>query len=524
MGYRLTIALLVFIGLCKAHGQEFVQQHVPNDSITSGSPLVRALPNGDLWMTWCSWDTRINPWVSRLHVRKLDAAGQALAELNVRLPLVAPVFQLEGAAVLPDGGLALAGNFDWHGLYIRVDANGTLAAAKQYDFGYIDRLMDVAVLADGSPVLVGYYNDGTTYWGAVMRTDPDGQVIAALGHRFVGINSLHQKVRTTADGGLLVMGQDVAGNVFTDLHAVKMDSMGQVSWGRHFSGALLWPIEAVQHPDEGWTVLATQQVQDTIVSGAPVLISIAADGTVGSNTRLWAAPVESTFELAASMCTREDGGLLVCARVGALESNAMFTLDSNGTVSTLARTVPDSTFAQRMNGYALSGGSMLLYGERFSATMEEWAPLVARWDTANAFPCGSGMVPVVSDNITLGLDTAMEQSLPNPVVLDIMAQLLPDTIGWTVELLCDVGTSVLEPATRTGSLIAYPIPASDRLHVADLSGAEELFLMDVRGTTVQRWTRPFPAVLELSSVPDGLYLLRATTGAVVRSARVVVQR
>jgi len=48
--------------------------------------------------------------------------------------------------------------------------------------------------------------------------------------------------------------------------------------------------------------------------------------------------------------------------------------------------------------------------------------------------------------------------------------------------------------------------------------------LDAQGALVQRWTRPFPQVMELPAVADGLYFMRATNGEGVRSARLMVVR
>nr|MBP7515952.1 T9SS type A sorting domain-containing protein [Flavobacteriales bacterium] len=524
MGYRLTIALLVFIGLCKAHGQEFVQQHVPNDSISPVEPLVRLLPNGDLWMAWLSWDTRINPWGSHLHLRKIDPAGQLLATNDLLFPSEAPSLWLAGADVLPDGGLVLVGRFAWKALFVRVDAAAQLVVAKRYSTNGNERFDDVAVAADGMPTLVGSCSVGADKWPWVVRADPNGVVQAAWSDRFVGVAGMHLEIRNAADGGALLLGQHVSGNAFSDMHVLKMDSLGQVEWGRLFTGPKLWPVEAVQRSDGGWAVLAGQQVQDSITYGAPVLFPISADGTVGSNTRLWAAPVASTYQTTTSMGQLQDGSLFVCAGVNALAGSAMFTMDSTGSVAPWARSVPDSALVLRVHALPLDNGDLLLYGDRYSPAIASYSPLIARWDTAHAFPCGSGNVPVLTDSIVHGLSTMLEHILLNPVVEDFTAQLLPDTITWTVSDPCALSTRIIQSPSSEEVLVPYPNPVGERLQLAGLSRMDELLLLDAQGKMVERWTPPFPAVLELSSVPDGLYLLRATTGSVVRSARVVVVR
>ncbi|MCC7502276.1 MAG: hypothetical protein IT229_07085, partial [Flavobacteriales bacterium] len=116
MGRRFLISALVLISLHTARGQEFVQHHLPNDTISADPPLVKVLPNGDLWAAWTSQDIRTSPWTSRLHVRKLDAAGQILVSNDLRFPNPGGWLMLHGATPLPGDGLALVGHFDSKGV------------------------------------------------------------------------------------------------------------------------------------------------------------------------------------------------------------------------------------------------------------------------------------------------------------------------------------------------------------------------------------------------------------------------
>ncbi|MBK8948139.1 MAG: hypothetical protein IPM68_04550 [Flavobacteriales bacterium] len=524
MGHRLLITLIVLIGLHSARGQEFVQHHVPNDSISPVEPLVRLLPNGGLWMAWLSWDTRVIPLGSRLHVRQYDPAGLLLASNDLLFPSMAPSLWLEGAAVLPDGGLALVGRFVWKALVVRMDANAQLAAANLYSNGTNEMFGDVAAVADDRLLLVGSCSVGTERWPWILRADLDGAVQAAWSDRFIGLGGYHQKVRNTADGGTLVLGQHIAGNAFSAMHVVKMDSLGQVEWGRLFTGPKLWPKEALQRPDGGWALMAGQQVQDSITHGAPVLFRLAADGTVGSNTRLWAAPVASTYQVASSMCRTPRGSLLVCAGVNALSGSAMITIDSSGVAAPWARLVPDSALLLRVNALTLDDGDLVLYGARYASSVDTYTPLFARWDTASAFPCGSGSAPVLTDSIVHGLSTMMEHLALNPIVEDITAQIVADTITWTVTDPCAIGTEVRETPAVAAGLRVFPNPAADRVQVDGIAGLDELLLLDTQGALVHRWSAPWPPVIELSAVREGLYLLRAAQGTEVRSARLVVQR
>lgn len=524
MGHRLLITLLVWIGLHTARGQEFVQHHVPNDSISPGEPFVRVLPGGGIWMAWLSWDTRVNPWGSHLHVRQFDPSGLLLASNDLLFPSMAPSLWLEGAAVLPDGGLALVGRFAWKALLVRMDANAQLATAKLYSNGTSEWFGDVAAVADDRLLLVGSCSVGTERWPWILRADMDGAVQAAWSDRFIGLGGNHQKVRNTADGGTLVLGQHIAGNAFSAMHVLKMDSLGQVEWGRLVTGPKLWPKEALQRPDGGWELMAGQQVQDSITHGAPVLFRLAADGTVGPNTRLWAAPVASTYQVANSMCRTPDGSLLVCAGVNALFGSAMITVDSSGVVAPWARLVPDSALLLRVNALPLDDGDLVLYGARYASTVDTYSPLLARWDTAGAFPCGSGSAPVLTDSIVHGLSTMMEHLALSPVVEDITSQIVPDTITWTVTDPCGISTEVHEPPTVATGLRVFPNPAADRVQVEGLAGVDELLLLEAQGALVHRWNAPLPQVIELGAVREGLYLLRAAEGAAVRSARLVVVR
>ena len=59
MGLRFLITALVLISLRTARGQEFVQHHLPNDTIGGEPPVVSVLPNGEVWAAWASQDEAV---------------------------------------------------------------------------------------------------------------------------------------------------------------------------------------------------------------------------------------------------------------------------------------------------------------------------------------------------------------------------------------------------------------------------------------------------------------------------------
>jgi len=523
MGYRLIIALLVCIALCKAHGQEFVQHHMPNDSISALPPVVRVLPNGDLWAAWSSWDIRTTPWSSRLHIRKFDPGGQLLAANDLRFSILAGGLSLFAAALLPDGGVALAGRFNSKALLVRVDASAQLMGATHYSMTTAEAFSDVVVQPDNSLMLVGQCRDGGGFLPWIVRTDANGVLVDAWSDRIAGMEGGHQIVRPTDDGGSLLLGTHFATVDSSGMHIAKLDGLGELEWGRFLSARHLRPVQAIQRTDGGWFVLAQQLIEAGVLSGAPVLFRIDADGTIGSNTRLWAAQQSSSPYSDCSMDRLQDGTLIACAAVSVLNGTAVFTMDSNGVPEPAARFVPDSALALRMKAMALDNGDLLFHGERVDTSMNTSSPLLARWDTTSAFPCGSSMVPVYTDSIGHGLDSMFVRILLSPLVEDITAQILPDTITWTVSDPCAISTAVQTlPHVGTG-LRAFPNPADRTARWAGLPGTQELALLDARGQVMRSWQRPLPEVLELSGLPNGLYLLVAKSNNGMRSTRVLVQ-
>ncbi len=108
------------------------------------------------------------------------------------------------------------------------------------------------------------------------------------------------------------------------------------------------------------------------------------------------------------------------------------------------------------------------------------------------------------------------------MVEDIRPEL--DTISWTVLEPCGIGTGVNDGIQVADELRVFPNPARDRIQVTGVSSMDELILCDAQGVVLRRWAPPFQQVVDLPAVPDGLYLLRATSDAGVRSTKVVVQR
>ncbi|MBK8341022.1 MAG: T9SS type A sorting domain-containing protein [Flavobacteriales bacterium] len=264
-------------------------------------------------------------------------------------------------------------------------------------------------------------------------------------------------------------------------------------------------------------------IQQGVLSGAPVLLRIDADGTIGPNRRIWADQQSSSPYGMCSLDRLPDGTMVACAFVDALDGSVLFTLDSTGSPEPSARFVPDSALVTAIRALALDNGDLLLHGSRVDPAVAEAVPLIARWDPANPFPCGSSTVPVLTDSIVPVLDSTFVRLSLSPTVEDITAQILPDTITWTVSEPCAISTGGQElPHVGTG-LRAFPNPADRTARWAGLPGTQELALLDARGQVMRSWQRPLPEVLELSGLPNGLYLLVAKSNNGMRSTRVLVQ-
>ncbi len=525
MGLRFLITALVLIRLHAAHGQDFVQHHVPNDTVSGEPPVVGVLPNGEVWAAWATQDIRTSPWTSRLHIRKLDAAGQLLLANDLRFPNPGGWLQLSGATVLPDDGVALYGHFDSQGVLIRVDANAGLVAVTHMSMStFGERFSDVLVRPDGSLMVLGWCRTGGEQLPYVVRTDANGVLVDAWSDRIPGMEGAMRFAKPTPDGGTLLFGSHFASVDSSGMQVVKLNSTGAMEWGRSLAARQLVPVQALQRTDGGWLVLAEQLIQQGVLSGAPMLLRMDADGTLGTNRRIWADQQSSSPYSTSSLDRLPDGTMVACARVGALDGTVLFTLDSTGTPEPSARLVPDSGLVTAFRALAMANGDLLLRGARVAPAMGLAAPLIARWDPANAIPCGSTTVPVLSDSIVPVLDSTFVRVPLSPTVVDITAQIVPDNITWTVSDPCAISTGVQAILPVGGTLRVFPDPAVDRVQVEGLAGMQELLLLDAQGAVVARWASPFPQVMELPAVADGLYFMRATNGKGVRSARLMVLR
>ncbi len=523
MGLRFLITTLVLLGLHAAHGQEFVQHHVPNDTISGEPPVVGVLPSGEVWMAWTTQDIRTSPWTSRLHIRKLDAAGQLLLANDLRFPNPGAWLRLSGATVLPNDGVALYGHFDSQGVLIRVDANAGLVAVTHMSMSnFGEQFSDVLVRPDGSLMVLGWCRTGGEWLPYVVHTDANGVLVDAWSDRIPGMEGAMRFAKPTVDGGILLFGSHFAGVDSSGMQVVKLDSTGAMEWGRSLAARQLVPVQALQRTDGGWLVLAEQLIEQGVLSGAPVLLRMDADGTFGPNRRIWADQQSSSPYGISSLDRLPDGTMVACALVGALDGTVLFTLDSTGTPEPSARLVPDSGLVTAVRALALANGDLLLRGARVAPAIGRAAPLIARWDPANAFPCGSTTVPVLTDSIVPVLDSTFVRIPLSPTVVDITAQIVPDTITWTVSDPCAISTVVHATPGVGDGLRVFPDPAVDRVQVEGLAGMQALLLFDAQGDLVARWASPFPQVMELPTLADGLYFMRATNGEGVRSARLMV--
>lgn len=103
-------------------------------------------------------------------------------------------------------------------------------------------------------------------------------------------------------------------------------------------------------------------------------------------------------------------------------------------------------------------------------------------------------------------------------VVDFLAGVV---CGETIE--CGSSTAVAELPVRTDVPQVYPVPARDAVTV-DLPGRADVTIMDGQGRTVwQGWLAQGKNTLDISTWPEGLYLVRMQGGA-MHTVRIVVVR
>jgi hypothetical protein len=219
-----------------------------------------------------------------------------------------------------DGGYIVAGYLNNDALVLKLDANGNVAWQKMYYSVEVSGWANsIQQTTDGGYIVAGDSGGGAgDAW--VLKLDSNGNV--AWGKTYGGSSyETAGSIRQTTDGGYIVAGSTQSfGAGGKDAWVLKLDSNGNVVWGKTYGGSLSdWANSIQQTTDGGYIVAGSTQNWNTAW-----VLRLDGDGNI-----LWQKGYSSSIE-ASSVQQTTDGGYIVAANWPF--SPAILKLNTNGDV------------------------------------------------------------------------------------------------------------------------------------------------------------------------------------------------
>lgn len=169
-----------------------------------------------------------------------------------------------GVAITSDGRILAAGSTGSFGngssdaYVICVDSSGDLLWSTTIGSPQVDRAMALAVLEDGSYVVVGFSNGGGNggYDGWLVKMDGTTNVQWERYFGGMGWDMLYD-IHVDGDGSMLLAGTtSSSGAGSSDGWLIKVDAEGEQQWSRTFGGVGEDELRSVQPTNDGGAVVA----------------------------------------------------------------------------------------------------------------------------------------------------------------------------------------------------------------------------------------------------------------------------
>ena len=365
-----------------------------------------------------------------------------------------------------DRGFAVAGwtySFSSYGkfLVLKVDSLGDLSWARTFSYDSYDQAYSIIQTSDGGYAIAGrtccgYFKLDTEDNFLVIKLDFSGNLSWA--RTFGGTsNDVARSIAQASDGGYLVAGYTLKSYYSgdRDILAIKLDSLGNLSWTRTFGGGNRdYARSIIQAPDGGYMIAGW--TQSFGAGGADLLVlKLNARGNLS-----WAKTIGGGLDDAASSITlTPDGGYAITGWTDSFGAGSRDLLavkiDETGNLQWArtfgggARDIARSITLTTDGGYALAG-----YSASFGATGYDF--LVLKLDTSGNYPdCVEDWVPTV-------MDVSPYASQPNGFLDITPGQASPGltvtTPSLAMTIVCpDVGLGE-ERADAPAGITCFPVP------------------------------------------------------------------
>ncbi|UCE18593.1 MAG: DJ-1/PfpI family protein, partial [Gemmatimonadota bacterium] len=237
-----------------------------------------------------------------------------------------------------DGGYLLTGSTTSFGqglndvYLIKTDSNGDELWTRTFGGPEEDIGRSACEMSDGTYIICGYTESfgagGSDVW--LIKTNSDGDT---LWTRVFGGHGLDVgwDVRTTSDGGLIIIGANSSYSSNQDYFLIKTDSDGNQEWNDFYGNTEAFPFDwgnAVCQTSDGGYLLNGESNVFTPLNW--LVIKTDAQGN-----EMWRSNFgEALHDRGTSLCETDDGGYLVCGSIKSYETLRndlrMIELDSEG--------------------------------------------------------------------------------------------------------------------------------------------------------------------------------------------------
>lgn len=216
-------------------------------------------------------------------VVRVDAFGNIVWQRAIGGPLADTAMELVETV---DGGFAIAGVTRSYGAgmvsgwVVKLDANGSLLWNRVIGGSNSNSFGGLAATSDGGVIAAGATQPaGGSYDGWLVKLSSAGAV--TWQRRYSGADTdMFTRVRQTADGGYIAVGQTQSFGTGGDLWVVKTDASGAITWQRNYGGAGFEGGSDVRQTTDGGYIVAGSMEPPPYVHSDGWLLKLDASGNV----------------------------------------------------------------------------------------------------------------------------------------------------------------------------------------------------------------------------------------------------
>jgi len=469
-------------------------------------------------------------------------------------------------AATADGGYLIAG----HGAsttiagadlaLMKFDAMGGMQWSKRWStVSSSDRPLVVGLSGSGALVLSMTHPQRDLL---LMRTDDAGDTLWT--------RVLDHPSPVAAANAVELPGGDVvvASYTLSRYYLTRIDTLGAVVWSQSYTGGSQNPASAhgaraeIRLTSTGDLIACGMLSHDLLLESSAFIMKVDQNGGL-----VWCKFLggddQDGFR---NVIETADGGFLAtgyhCDSLNAPRQMMAMRFDSNGSFLWMKRyptadeslcrflvACPDGNYA--VGGYAWVGGNRgllfkmtdqgdVLWSHAYGPSMNFWdavqvnnglvlastrgnglslrAALMAQ-DTVGQSNCPMTPYPLTPGNFFLPFNTTVSLGAGlSMTTASVTASPLPLTA--TVEC----GSTDVTPMPTVAPSLAHPNPTTGPVRIAGISGSSLFSVLDPMGRSIIRGRSAPSGIIDLSSVPAGVYVLAVDDGTTQRIARVVVER